>query len=173
MYQSGTRSRTMEIHDNRPVDYRWHTMMMSSLVLISDCKVIVSLSDGQVLVIEWKTVVSGPSRQLRDVRGWSADCLMPYMGYDLQQTWVCRIYKCISNAMGLEYHNGQVLTPSDSRWRNIRAFKIMPRLFPSGVLSLTRWQPTHLIHKTSDTSSSFSAQPYCFKLISCTLKPHY
>ena len=29
-YQSGTRSRTMEIHDSRPVDYRWHIMMMNS-----------------------------------------------------------------------------------------------------------------------------------------------
>ena len=28
LYQSGTRSRTMEIHDSRPVDYRWHIMMM-------------------------------------------------------------------------------------------------------------------------------------------------
>ena len=27
-YQSGTRSRTMEIHDSRPVDYRWHIMVM-------------------------------------------------------------------------------------------------------------------------------------------------
>ena len=26
--KSGTRSRTMEIHDSRPVDYRWHIMMM-------------------------------------------------------------------------------------------------------------------------------------------------
>ena len=27
-HQSGTRSRTMEIYDSRPVDYSWHIMMM-------------------------------------------------------------------------------------------------------------------------------------------------
>ena len=31
LYQSGTRSRTMEIHDSRPVDYRWHIMMMMTI----------------------------------------------------------------------------------------------------------------------------------------------
>ena len=38
-YQSGTRSRTMEIHDSRSVDYRWHIMMMMVVPHIKQLRV--------------------------------------------------------------------------------------------------------------------------------------
>ena len=41
LYQSGTRSRTMEIHDSRPVDYRWHIMNeLYGLILLHPLQVV-------------------------------------------------------------------------------------------------------------------------------------